>query len=328
MSRFDRNWHIHSTAALPGGGRVFVAHISSGHKWPTAAVLLVAGDELLRLHKDGRRTVLSSPFLYPEDSRPVRAEYSLREHVPVHWGSQHGSSLIVRDIPQRLLQAQTPNLGRLLRAWYRSSYLLRYSEKKWPLERQPLVPGKRPVAITTIPCTDVVIRALHEGVLLERLKLGLERIYVSEYAILRAPSIEAPLRALAKRFPDRLIVVPHNQFAGELITSSLRLRKPRAAEFVAIGYELNGAYDDDFGYCKYRTPDALDGMFRFRVGDVPRGVILLIAHEHFVGFDKWRMLDVEAMQQLEDDAASRFREQEGKAIAMLSGNLIENEGRK
>lgn len=153
------------------------------------------------------------------------------------------------------------------------------------------------MAITVVPNTDVVVRAVHAGVLLGRLKLGLERIYVSEMVCVRAPTLEPTIRALAQRFPERLVLVKAQRADG--LAAALGVKRVRAVEYQFVGRELTARYEADFGYDKWSTPDALAGMIRMRVGDIPRGSNLLFLHELPLAFERWAAMDVDAMLALE-----------------------------
>ena len=323
MSRFDRNWHVHSTATLPSGGRVFIAHISSSQKWSTAAVLMADENGLSRIYRGGRRTRLAPDFVYPRQGWD--ADLSLRSFAPKHWGAQRGSMCVVQKIPARLLAAKTRDLARLLLAWYRVDQkatldaIRRDSDAAKSKARVSVPPIRRPVAVSIVPSTDLVVRFLHDGVLVERLKLGLERIYVSTYALIRAPSIAAPLRALEKRFPDRLIVVPYSGFFGQIIAKSLRASTPRAIEYVVVGNELSGAYQRDFGFDKITSPGALADVHLFRVGDVPRGVACLFSREIVVPYQDWKLFDIDGMQASKDKAVADFEAQERRGLDLFFG---------
>lgn len=211
-----KHWSQHSYGYLPDGSRVMltsvVADYPSRRKFPV--VLQCRPDGLWRLWRDGSSRLLAPGYVWPNDSKEPhhKAETSLQQHLPKAWGLQHLSSCVIQQIPKRILNAKTDNLARLLIAWFFNEPIAFGSLSPANLVLRPFAvlpqaPLWRPVAITVVPNTDVVVHALNTGVLLQRLKRGLERIYVSEMAWIRAPRIEASLRALAHRFPERLVLV-------------------------------------------------------------------------------------------------------------------------
>ncbi len=197
------HWHQHSYGYLPDGTRVMLCIVASDSKpyrsFPV--VLNCRPDGLYRLWRNKRSQMLVTGFAWPDATgkETEDAEKTLQPHVPKFWGIQHMSSCVLRTIPQRVLSAKTADLPRLLIAWYltcwRVSYLPHPRSHKplRPKSDLPVSPLWRPFSLTTIPNTDVVVRAIRRGVLLQRLKIGLERIYISEMAWIRAPSIETAL---------------------------------------------------------------------------------------------------------------------------------------
>lgn len=285
------------------------------------AVLICREDGLHRLWRDGRSRLLASGYQWPNLQRG-EAEKSLRLIVPKGWGTQRNSGCVIREIAPWILKARTANLARLLLAWYqtdqaaRSDRILR-GDRLMPLAAAlPLATLWRPVAITVMPSTELVVQALHSGVLLERLKRGLERIYVSQMAWLRAPSIEVALRALAHRFPERLVLVWAESY--KWISPILKVRRVGAAEYQFVGSQLRERYLDDFDDDKWDNRAALAGMIRLRVGEVPRGCTMLWLHEIPVTFDHWQALDVEGMLGLEHAEDERREAQNRKAMDSIT----------
>ena len=287
------------------------------------AVLVCRPDGLYRLWRNGRSQLLAPGYTWPTVTKSKwKSEESLRAFVPTTWGSQHGSICVIQSIPDRILLARTANLARLLIAWFYntervfSARIGRMDRQLRPMEVLPTAPLWHPVAITVVPNTDVVVRALHSGVLLQRLKRGLERIYVSETAWIRAPRIEVTLRALAHRFPERLVLVKAETYA--LLSNALKVKRVRACEYQFVGYQLQGQYEDDFGYDKFDSPSALVGMAQLRVGDIPRGSRLLWLHELPLHFERWAGLDVDGIDELQNQAAERRSAQERQASEALA----------
>lgn len=232
------HWHQHAWGDLPDGSRVMVITVAAeyrpgGSNREFQAVLICREDGPHRLWRDGRSRLLASGYQWPKLQRG-EAEKSLRLIVPRKWGTQRSSGCVLRQIPPWILKAKTANLAQLLLAWYRTEQTARSDRVLRDCQPMPLAlplppaPLWRPVAITVMPSTDLVVRALHSGVLLERLKRGLERIYVSQMAWLRAPSIEVALRALAHRFPTRLVLVRTETYKSD--SRILRVSRVRAAE--------------------------------------------------------------------------------------------------
>lgn len=284
-------------------------------------VLICTADGLHRLWSNGRSRLLAPGFEWPELPRG-EAEKGLMPLVPKTWGTQRSSGCILRQIPSWILKAKTANLARLLLAWYRTDQAARTDRVLRDCQPMPLAlplppaPLWCPVAITVMPSTDLVVRALHSGVLLERLKRGLERIHVSQMAWLRAPSIEVALRALAHRFPTRLVLVRTETYKSD--SRILRVSRVRAAEYQFVGSQLRGRYLDDFGYDLWDNPAPLEGVIRLRIGEIPRGCAMLWLHEIPVAFDQWAALDVEGMLGLEHDQKERREVQDRKAMDAIT----------
>ena len=295
------------------------------------AILVCRPDGLYRLWRNGQSRLLAPGYTWPKDSKAKghEAETSLCQHVPKPWGIQQRSSGVIRQIPDRLLNVNTQNLARLLIAWFfneQVTFAARYARMGQQLRPSAPLPAAspwRPVAITVVPNTDVVVHALDTGVLLLRLKRGLERIYVSEIAWIRAPRIEASLRALAHRFPERLVLVKAVSYGS--LNSALKIRRVRASEFQFIGCQLQSQYEDDFGYDKFDSPSALVGIFRLRIGDIPRGSGMLWLHELPVDFEQWKVLDIDGMLHLEEKARERRVLQDKRASAAL-GQTLKSDG--
>lgn len=319
------HWHQHAWGDLPDGSRVMVITVASeyrpgGSNREFQAVLICREDGLHRLWRDGKSHLLASGYQWPK-LRLREAEESLRLLVPKAWGIQRSSGCVLQQIPPWILKAKTANLARLLLAWYRTDQaagLDRFLRDSQPMPLAvplPLAPLWRPVAITVMPSTDLVVRALHSGVLLERLKRGLERIYVYQMAWLRAPSIEAAMRALAHRFPTRLVLVRAEAYKS--LSRLLRVRRVRAAEYQFIGSQLRERYLEDFGYDLWDNPAPLEGVIRLRIGEMPRGTRMLWLNEIPVEFDRWAELDVDGLLRLEHDANVRSEAQDRRAMAAI-----------
>jgi len=320
-----RSWHQHSFGFLSDGSRIMLVTVRDGYpgRRNFPAVLVCRQDGLYRLWRNGRSQLLAPGYTWPTATKSKwKAEESLRAFVPKAWGSQWGSGCVIQPIPDRILLASTSNLARLLIAWFYntervfSARIGRMDRQLRPMELLPVTPLWHPVAVTVVPNTDVVVRALHSGVLLQRLKRGLERIYVSEMAWVRAPRIEVTLRALAHRFPERLVLVKAETYG--LLSSALKVKRVRACEYQFVGYQLQGQYEDDFGYDKFDNPSALVGMAQLRVGDIPRGSRMLWLHELPVGFEQWGELNVDGINELQNQAAERRVAQDKQASDALA----------
>ena len=321
------HWHQRAWGDLPDGSRIMLVHVEADD-WPVRrrktrsfeAVLICTDQGLHRLWRSGRSRLLASGYQWPELTRG-EAEKSLGPLVPPTWGTQRGSGCVIKALPLWILKARTKNLARLMLAWSGCEHAANTERARAgyvPLalaQALPASPLWRPVAITVVPNTDVVVRALHSGVLLGRLKRGLERIYVSQMAWIRAPSVEASLRALAHRFPARLVLVRAEAFKS--LSQILRVTRARAAEFQFIGSQLRGRYLEDFGYDLWDNPAALEGMIRLRIGEIPRGTGMLWLHEMPVELDRWAALDVDAMLSLEHDAKERHEAQDRRAMEAI-----------
>ena len=249
------------------------------------------------------------------------AEHSLRPHAPKYWGTQHGSTCVIQGLPYWLLRSKTDNLARLLIAWYRANQAVFVERAKridaalHPWSVLPDSPIWSPVAITLVPNTDIVVRAVHSGVLLRRLKLGLERIYISEMAWIRAPSIEVTLRALAHRFPKHLVLV--KALGYEQCCVALRMTRVRACEYQFIGQQLQDRYEADYPAKRDKIKPPLQPMVRMRIGDVPRGIEFLWTHELQLDFKMWDGLDAIGMLGMEQIALEQRKDQSRVAAAVM-----------
>lgn len=329
------HWSLWAAGHLADGTRLMIVKICR-QEWKhgyrnrnvTFTVVLACRPEgLFRLWRNRPEKLIGPGFVWP-DVVPASdtavgtlhsEERRLGGVLPTHWGTPNTS--LRRRIPDRILLSGSANIGRLLLAWAKSmddvfgAMVARSDKQVLPGLLLPPSPLYRPVAIVIIPNTDVVVRAVHSGVLLNRLKNGLERIYVSEMAWIRAPSLKAPLMALAHRFPTRLVLVKAQRY--QVLSMRMKIKRVRAAEYQFIGYQLQYRYEDDFGYDKFDSPKALDGMFRLRIGDLPRGHKLLWIHEQEVAFDAWAELDVNGMQRFEEIADQRRKDQSKRTAEAL-----------
>jgi hypothetical protein len=319
------SWHQYAFGHMADGSRVMLVQVDGDLRRSRrfSAVLICREDGLHRLWRDGRSQLLASGFIWPQSQAP-NAEYSLRPHVPKYWGKQHGSTAVVQELPHWLLRSKTVSLARLLIAWYRANHAVSVERIKrigialQPWSVLPDAPSWSPVAITLVPNTDVVVRAVHSGVLLRRLKLGLERIYISEMAWIRAPSIKVTLLALAHRFAERLVLV--KALTYEQCCVALGITRVRACEFQFIGQQLQDRYEADYTHESADTENHLQPMVRMRIGEVPRGIQMLWMQQLQVDFEKWDGLDANGMLGIEKAAHERRKGQNQRAVAAL-GNV-------
>lgn len=134
------------------------------------AVLICTDRGLHRLWRNGRSRLLATAFEWPALTRG-EAEKRLGPLVPKAWGTQRSSGCVLRQIPPWILKARTTNLARLLLGWSRAEQTARTDRVLRDCQPMPLAlplppaPLWRPVAITVMPSTDLVVRALHSGVL-------------------------------------------------------------------------------------------------------------------------------------------------------------------
>lgn len=327
-----RSWRQHSFGHLPDGSRVMLVIIRRDDRaGEVPAVLWCNQDGLHRLWRTGRSQLLAHGFVWPTEikSFEVRAEHSLRRHVPGAWGKQQSSVCVIKPFPAWLLRvdcAAPSHVARLLIAWYFVAEKMarlpcnRIESEIRPRASLPQAPMWRPVAITIVPNTDVVVRALHSGVLLQRLKLGLERIYISEMAWIRAPKLEASLKALAHRFPQRLVLVKALTFGW--LAQFMRVSRVRVAEYQFIGGQLQSRYEDDFGYDRLWHTAPLKGILRFCVGDIPRGVKMLSMHQLLVNFSQWDGMDIDGMFGIEKAAEDRRAVETERTLKALDKILL------
>jgi hypothetical protein len=183
----------------------------------------------------------------------------------------------------------------------------------------PVAPLWRPIAITVIPNTDVVVKAIHSGVLLHRLKFGMERIYISEMVCIRAPKIESTLHALANRFPQRLVLVKAKSYTQ--LQLMLKIKSTRAAEYYFIGSQLQARYEDDFGYDKHENTAPLKGIFLLRIGNIPSGSKFLWLYQMVVDYENWDELDMQGINKIVKNEDEYRQKQEKKAVDMLTETL-------
>jgi hypothetical protein len=321
------HWHQYAFGHLPNGDRVMLVIVTRDYFQSKCfpAVLICRSDGLYRLWRSGRasgshRSCLLAPgFTWSSDRD---AENALRAHVSKTWGTQHSSMCVLRAIPKRLLRANTPNLARLLIAWYFTSDAM-FSERvgrAWSALRSdsvmPVSPLRKSVALTIIPNTDVVIQAIHSGVLLARLKLGLERIYISELVWILSPKMEVVLRALQARFPERLVLVKAENYHDD--PRAIKMKRSRAQEYQFIGEQLQDCYEKELSYDRNYNTQPLEGVLCFRVGEVPRGTRLWWIHQMKLPFGQWAALDVAGMLQMEEVAQARRDAQNKRSMAVLT----------
>lgn len=328
-----RAWGIYASGVLPDGAMALLIEIRSGKQrwsWDAKVFTLVICEVhgIFRLRTNGSTKRLGNASLLPMSLHSNRRELLnlLSPHMPSAWGKSE--DMLSISIPERVLQSNSPNLARLLLAWSKVQEVLARSKSltserlltdavlPHPYDRRVKV--AHPVAITIIPSTYVVIEALNTGILVERLKLGLERIYISEMNWIRTPRMRAPLLALQRRFAGRLVLVKAQAF--NRIAEILNVRRWSAAEYQFIGDQLKERYQNDFGYDKYENPKALSGMYRYRVGDVPRGHAMLWMGELDVSLQNWVNFDIDAMKarEVEVDMARSIQGQRAqKAMARL-----------
>lgn len=332
------HWNIYATGTDPTGRQFFVVDLDEdrcgyeyGPGYPPprsfAAVLMLEAGRLWRLRPRGRATLLAREFAPLDLARiGLREDERLRPVAPNAWGMQRGCLCVHKPLPSWLLKrdmATPAPVAHLLLAWMRADNAARMHKalqrhrlydphaKAQPWDRsQPA-----PAAVTTIPSTDVVVRALDSGVLLERLQRGLERIYVSELALIRAPRHRPALTALARRFAGRLAIVPlpEGDAAG---VAFRRMTRPRAYEYASVGFWLRDQYYEDFAYMAPFPAMAL------RVGNIPRGSKgLLWAHEWIVPFEERATLDARGLKREAAKAALQLRGQNKGARDALAAVL-------
>lgn len=230
-----------------------------------------------------------------------------------------------KTIPSWILKSNSPDIERLAAVYEEAQTKVREQRYLRLIERPicsgfdiPKAMAWRPPVITTVPNTQVVIKALHTGVLRRRLELGLERIYISEMVLVRAPSCAMKLIDLAIEFPQRLVIVKFADMTDMLsIVGFSKIRSPRAAEYAMIGRDLTNFYEDEFDFDKDWKPHALDGVETLRVGDVPRGIGFLISHEHFVPEAAWSDLDMQGVQHILQQARFERKRQNDRGANVL-----------
>lgn len=182
------------------------------------------------------------------------------------------------------------------------------------------------IAITTIPATEVVIDVVQSGLLKERLRLGLEHIFVSEYAITAAPELEQPLRRLVKCYPHFVLgqFTDNDQRVRRIFCDHYQLSQP-SLEYMTAGWSLQNAYCEFYG-CGERWEPEPEGMpvYRHRIGPI-RDVGFLIMHELAVSIETWLDLNAEGMAGIR--AANWLRNHgEIAKSAELLGTLIGRKG--
>ncbi len=289
------------------------------------AVLVLHSDgRLERYRRDGKVVPLATAVYWP---KPPMAERVLQGFAPRAWGSQDDSACIIKNLPVWLLR-RPHGIARRVIAWkamYERTQLQNAFFSCIPMRNVGLPldepwAGRYPPVITVIPTTDVLVQALNTGTLLRRLTYGMERIYVSEFACIRAPSIQPALCALATRFPSRLVIV-RAEHLGQ-IPKILRVTRPLAVEFQFRGSELTNRYKDDFGYDKFDAPQALKGIHRISVGKEPRGVRMLFGYEELIDFHTWEELDMSILEAMAEKRAAMHKQQEAHSIERLRGMII------
>lgn len=182
------------------------------------------------------------------------------------------------------------------------------------------------IAITTIPATEVVAEVVQSGLLEARLQLGLEHIFVSDYAIACRPDLELPLLRLANRHSHFTIAqfTERDHRFREIFRDHHQILEP-GLEYMSVGWSLQNAYCEHYG-CGERWEPEPEGMpmYRNRIGPIP-DVGMLIMHELAVPVDAWLDLDAERMAGIR--AANWLRNHgEMARSAELLGPVIDRKG--
>jgi len=179
----------------------------------------------------------------------------------------------------------------------------------------------QPQALTIIPSTSTVELAVRSGAIARRIWLGLERIYVSEWALLRAPGLSADVRTLAMQFPDRLLIIPFSAVELFCVRAGAFGHRLHDSEYFGIGHSLKHAYKTDLEAALWPRPP-----YVLRIGAWPRRAFGWI-HQMPVGLDEWSHLDMAGMQALEQLNLERRQAQERRAVEAFSDALGRKEAK-
>ena len=239
-------------------------------------------------------------------------------------------SLTSEKKPQWIIDSGRQDIDRLTAAWRSAQDKLRVQRVtkyiKNPLRsgfKLPKAVSWRPPVITTVPCTPVVIDALHNGVLRKRLEVGFERIYISDMALIRAPSCAQKLLHLAQEFPAQLVIIP---ISDDLIyAETLKLKRALAIEYFFMGRDLTNAYEQEFGFDRLWNNRVLDDVHCIRIGDIPRGTSFTILHEQPAPYRAWGDLDMEGVRRIMHVARFERKRQSDRAMRAMSGLFSKEE---
>lgn len=291
-------------------------------------VILRPDGTLWRVKVGGRTFCIASnvPPCWKEAARTPRPDgKALQLHLPRWWGSYSqepgGPDLVLPDWLLRGNSNLAPSvLARRALVWEGQKEKNRYGTlKHWPM-RCAQVPESLPwlaPVVTLIPSTQVVVAAVHSGAMLQRLKTGMERIYVSEYCCILAPCIKSALFALAQRFPKRLVVVPAEDLGW--VPHILGVTRPSAVEYQFGGYQLRDRVEDDWGFDKFDNPSAMRNTTSLCVGPVPRGVKMIFGFGHEITLAQWSALTWATIDVLEAQFNMRKKLREARAMDALFG---------
>jgi hypothetical protein len=226
--------------------------------------------------------------------------------------------------PRWILESGRQDIERLTAAWRSAQDKLRV-QRVTKYVKKPLRSGFdlpkavlwRPPVITTVPGTRVVMDALHTGVLRKRLELGFERIYISDMALIRAPSYAQKLLHLAQEFPAQLVIIP---ISDDIIyAETLKLKRALGIEYFFMGRDLTNAYEEEFGFDRLWNNRVLDDVHCIRIGDIPKGTSFIILHEQPAPYRDWRNLDMEGVRRIMHAARFERKRQSDRAMKAMAG---------
>jgi hypothetical protein len=180
------------------------------------------------------------------------------------------------------------------------------------------------IAITTIPATDIVAEVVHSGLLEERLKLGLEHVFVSMHAITMRHELALPLRRLAKRYPHNFALMPFPLTNPELRQMYPDQDRLAAIEHLAVGANLATEYRKYYGctrdWQKVVLYPANMPVYRHRIGVIPDGLFLLL-REYPVDVGRWKNLNAEMMAEMLATSQGSLAAQAEAAVEALRNTL-------
>lgn len=103
----------------------------------------------------------------------------------------------------------------------------------------------QPAMVTCISDTLEAERAVQSGALARHLFRGIGRVYLSQMAMIRRPQLRPVVATLASQFPERLEILPLEEFAYAMLRKYYET-DPDIAEHFLLGHQMKNQLRDDW----------------------------------------------------------------------------------